>query len=90
MAGEGGSRPWWPSYLGVNLANGNLHLELGPGSCVTCGGSGGGSPYVDPQASHLSGPTLILPFFEWLECHLSCLDWCASGGRPGTRGWERR
>jgi YD repeat-containing protein len=43
----------------VNLANGNLHLELGPGSCVTCGGSGSGEPYVSPQASQLSGPTLI-------------------------------
>jgi YD repeat-containing protein len=59
MAGEGGSRPWWPTYMGVNLANGNLHLELGPSSCVTCGGGGAGSPYVSPQASQLAGPTLV-------------------------------
>ncbi|MFN8138566.1 MAG: hypothetical protein U0R49_02090 [Fimbriimonadales bacterium] len=42
MAGEAGSRHWWRFVHGVNVVNGNLHLVLGSGSCVTCGGSGGG------------------------------------------------
>lgn len=29
-----------------------------------------------------------LPYFEWIECHLSCLDWCSLGGRPGSQGLE--
>ena len=42
MAGEAGKRHWWRFVQGVNVVNGNLHLELGSGSCVTCGGGGGG------------------------------------------------
>jgi hypothetical protein len=26
MANEGGSRAYWPMYMGVNLSNGNLHF----------------------------------------------------------------
>lgn len=34
MAGEGGKRQYWPFVQNVNVSNGNLHIELGPGSCA--------------------------------------------------------
>ena len=43
MAGEGGVRPYWRFVQNVNISNGNLHLKLGPGSCVTCGGDAAAS-----------------------------------------------
>ena len=58
MANEGGSRSYWPSYMGVNLSNGNLHFAFGNTSCVTCGG-GATQSYPSPMASRLTGPVLI-------------------------------
>lgn len=49
MAGEGGSRPYWPAHMGVNLSNGNFHKVLGSGSCVTCGG-GKSLAYPNPRS----------------------------------------
>ncbi|GIV02218.1 MAG: hypothetical protein KatS3mg015_1048 [Fimbriimonadales bacterium] len=59
MAGEGGSRHYWPKVQNVNVASGNLHLVLGPGSCVTCGGVGSGPVYPSPDDSRLHGPVFV-------------------------------
>lgn len=59
MAGEGGSRHYWPAPENVNLINGNLHLVLGPGSCVTCGGQAAGPVYPSPDDTKLHGPVLV-------------------------------
>jgi RHS repeat-associated protein len=45
--------------MGVNLWNGNLHLMLGSGSCVTCGGDGPSGAYPNPQSTTLNGPVLV-------------------------------
>lgn len=45
--------------MGVNISNGNLYLELGSGSCVTCGGGVDQGVYPNPQNTKLSGPVLI-------------------------------
>lgn len=45
--------------MGVNLSNGNLHLELGAGTCVTCGAGGGGPVYPNPQDTKLRGPVFV-------------------------------
>lgn len=59
MAGEGGKREYWPFLQNVNVSNGNLHIELGPGSCVTCGGASSGPVFPNPQDTGLHGPVLI-------------------------------
>jgi len=41
------------------LINGNLHLVLGPGSCVTCGGQAAGPVYQSPDDTKLHGPVLV-------------------------------
>ena len=57
MAGEAGSRHWWRFVHGVNVVNGNLHLVLGSGSCVTCGGSGGGDKCLPKSSKHKTNRT---------------------------------
>ena len=58
MPGFTGKRSYWPAAANVNIQNGNLHIELGSGSCVTCGG-GSASAFPSPQSTTLNGPTLI-------------------------------
>ncbi|MFY9233102.1 MAG: RHS repeat-associated core domain-containing protein [Fimbriimonadaceae bacterium] len=59
MAGEGGRRPYWPVRQNVNLSNGNLHLEIGSTTCVTCGGGASQGAYPSPDDTKLHGPLLI-------------------------------
>ena len=84
MAGEGGKRKWWPTHMGVNISNGNLHLELGSGSCVTCGGSDSGGAYPNPQNTKLNGPILIYNTLgtpdtdlgpKWMLPYDASVDW---------------